>query len=107
MAWIDDRIWCLPKFTPLSAPAFAAYIKGIAYSSGMGTKGRLEPSVQKLIGGSRKIRAELVDGNLWDLNGDGETVLIHDWDEHNAKRDLKRENDRERKRRQRGKEKDE
>jgi len=103
MAWIDDRIWCHPKFNRLTPAAFAAYIRAVAYSSGMGTAGHLDPATQKLVGGSRRVRAELVDAGLWDVNGDGETVVIHDWDDHNGIRDQRRVKDRERKREYRAK----
>jgi hypothetical protein len=98
MAWIDDRIWCHPKFNKLTAQAFATYVRAVAYSSGMSTGGQLDQATQKLVGGTRRVRAELVGAGLWDVNGDGETVHIHDWDEHNAKRDERRRKDRERKR---------
>lgn len=98
MAWIDDRIWCHPKFNHLTAQAFAAYVRSVAYSSGMSTQGRLDPATQKLVGGTRRVKAELVDAGLWDENGDGNTVHIHDWNDHNGKRDERRAKDRERKR---------
>ena len=100
MAWIDDRIWCHEKFTDLSGDAFAAYVKGVAYSSGMMTRGHLTRGQMKLVGArAREIKA-LLDAGLWELNGAG--VVIHDWDEHNGKRDERREKERERKRQARG-----
>lgn len=96
MAWIDDRIWCHPKFNKLTPQAFAAYIRAVAYSSGMGTGGHLDVPTQKLVGGTRKVRAELVDAGLWDVNGDRDSVVIHDWDEHNGAREARRERERER-----------
>lgn len=101
MAWIDDRIWCHPKFNGLTPQAFATYVRAVAYSSGMGTAGHLDLPTQKLMGGTRKVRVELVDAGLWDINGDGETVVIHDWDEHNGARDERRAKARERMRRYR------
>ncbi len=103
MAWIDDRLWCHPKVIGLTAGAKAAYVMGIAYSSGMSTGGKLEEAMQKAVGANTRIRAELVTAGLWDTNGDGGTVHIHDWDEHNGKRDERRAADRERKRRWREK----
>ena len=104
MAWIDDRIWCHPKFSDLSSHAFAAWCKGVAYSSGMSTAGHLTAGQQKLIGADSRARRELVAAGLWDVNGDGESVVIHDWNDHNGKRDARRAADRERKRRQRNNE---
>lgn len=101
MAWLDDRIWCHPKTASLTPLAFSAYVKGLAYSSGMGTKGKLDLAQQKLIGAGSKQRHQLVTAGLWDINGDGKTVFIHDWDEHNGKRDERRAKDRQRKRDQR------
>lgn len=102
MAWIDDRIWCHPKFTDLSAPAFRAYVNGVAYASGMSTRGHLTSEQQKLVGGTSKVRNELVRAQLWDENSNG--IVVHDWEEHNGKRDERRAADRERKRLARAKE---
>ena len=96
MAWIDDRIWCHPKFNALTPRAFATYIRAVAYSSGMGTAGHLDPSTQQLVGGSAIVRAELIAAGLWDVNGDGRSVIIHDWDEHNGARDARKVRERER-----------
>lgn len=98
MAWIDDRIWCHPKIVGLTDKAKVAYTFGLAYSSGMGTSGHLDPSIQRLLGATTKTRNELVKAGLWHLNGDGRTVVIHDWEEHNGLRDKRRAKDRERKR---------
>lgn len=97
MAWVDDRVWCHDKIVDLSDKAFRVWVHGIAYSSGMGTKGHLSTAHQRLIGTTPKIRAELMAADLWDANG-SDGVVIHDWDEHNGKRDERRAKDRERKR---------
>ncbi len=101
MAWLDDRVWCHPKTADLSNAAFAAWVKGIAYSSGMGTAGHLTAGQQKLVGGTGGARRELLAVGLWDENGDGTSIEIHDWDEHNGARDDRRERERERKRKAR------
>jgi len=93
-AWIDDRIWCHPKFTGLSGNAFAVYVKGVAYASGMATNGVLDVEVQRMLGTTPAVRKELVTANLWDPNGVG--VVIHDWEEHNGARDRRRVRERER-----------
>jgi hypothetical protein len=98
MAWLDDRIWCHPKFTSLPAQAAWVYVKGIAYSSGMGTKGVLDAGAQRMLGSTQAIRAVLVDAELWDANGRSSAVTIHDWEDHNAARDERKRRDRERKR---------
>lgn len=101
MAWIDDRLWCHPKVIGLSPTAKAAYVMGLAYSSGMSTAGRLEPAMQRAVGANPRTRVELVEAGLWDINGDGETVHIHDWDDHNGQRDQRRRRDLERKKKAR------
>jgi hypothetical protein len=101
MAWIDDRLWCHPKIADLSDHAFAALVKAIAYSSGMATNGHLTPGQQKLVGGDTKAKAELLAAGLWHLNGDGESIDINDWDEHNGARDERRVRERERMRKAR------
>lgn len=97
MAWLDDRFWCHPKVNGLSDRAFRAYVNGLTYSAGMQTRGSLDVATQKLLGASPKVASELVDVGLWDDCGNG-VVRIHDWDEHNGKRDERRSQERERKR---------
>jgi len=48
------------------------------------------------MGSTPAIRKELVNAGLWDE--DGRAIHIHDWKEHNAKRDERRAKDKERKR---------
>lgn len=103
MAWLDDRIWCHPKVADLTNAGFRAYVNSIAYSSGFDTKGLLTHGQQRQIGSDAKTRRELITAALWD-DVDGKTVRVHDWHEHNGKRDEKRRQDRERKRRQRERE---
>lgn len=105
MAWLDDRAWCHPKLTRLSAPAHRAWVSAVCYSSGFGLHGRLEKEHQQVIGCSSKLRSELIAAGLWEDLGGG-AIQIHDWSEHNEKRDAKRVSDRERKRRQRDRERD-
>lgn len=98
MAWIDDRIWCHPKFTGLTDAQFTAYVKGVAYSAGMGTRGYLSTDQQRLMFVHPRTRVGLIKAGLWDAHGSNGDVRIHDWDEHNGKRDERRARDRERKR---------
>lgn len=99
MAWIDDRIWCHPKFADISSDAAWAYVKGIAYSTGFATAGHLTPGQMKTIGASPKDCRALIAAGLWEMNGNG--VVVHNWDEHNSARDDRRERERERKRKAR------
>lgn len=102
MAWLDDRIWCHPKLNPLSDKAFRAHINGITYASGFSTGGVLSDADQRTIGCPPRIRKELIENSLWEQLP-GNAVRIHDWDEHNAKRDERKAADRERKRKARAK----
>lgn len=104
MAWVDDRIWCHPKFVDLSDPTKWLWVKGIAYSSGFYTKGWLTKGQQQTIGSAPRTRAELIKAGLWDERPGG-AVYIHDWEEHNGARDRQREKDRERKRVERARDK--
>jgi hypothetical protein len=97
LAWLDDRVWCKPKFTDLSDRAFRVWVSGVCYSAGFARKGYLTAGQQKTVGADAKVRRELVAAQCWEERDDG-VVYIHDWDEHNAKRDRAREKDRERKR---------
>ena len=99
MAWTDDRLWCHPKYVGLSWRAKAVLRHGFEYAGGMGTRGRLTLAAQQMIGASTVTRRELVHAGWWEPNGDSSTVVIHDWDDHNGRRDEKRAKDRERKRR--------
>lgn len=105
MAWLDDRAWAHPKVTRLTPNAFRVWVSGICYASGFSTSGRLEREHQRLVGATARIRGELVTAGLWD-EVDAGAVVIHDWDEHNGRRDAKRKSDRERKQRQRDRERD-
>lgn len=107
MAWLDDRIWCHPKLADLPPNAAWVYVKSIAYSSGMNTAGHLTAGQQALVGSSGAVKRELIAAGLWDLNGDGNTIVIHDWDEHNGARDERRERERERLREYRRKQREE
>lgn len=101
MAWLDDRIWAHPKLARVGWKARAIYMYSLAYSSGFGLYGRLEPGHQRMIGSSPSVRENLIEVGLWNEAESG-AVEINDWNEHNAKRDdaivEKRAKDRERKR---------
>lgn len=95
MAWIDDRIWCHTKFSDLSDRAAWVWVKSVAYSTGLSTRGVLTKGQQKLVGSSATVRVQLVAAGLWDEGDDG-SVAIHDWADHNSKRDERRVRERER-----------
>lgn len=97
MAWVDDRIWCHPKFVGLTLAARWAWVCGVTYSSGFNTRGVLLPGVLVTLGVSGKVRGELVRADLWLECEDG-GVMVAGWDEHNGARDDRKLRDRERKR---------
>lgn len=103
MAWIDDRVWCHPKLVDIPPAARWVWVAGVAYSSGFGTRGLLSPGQQQQIGATANTRKRLIEIGLWDEMPAGH-IRIHDWDEHNDKRDERRAKDRERKREQRARE---
>jgi hypothetical protein len=96
MAWTDDRLWCHPKYVGLTVNAKLALRHSFEYASGMSTHGKLTAAQQSLVGAKPATRRELIAAGWWDLNGDGETVMIHDWDEHNGVRDERKAKARER-----------
>lgn len=100
MAYLDDRIWCHPKFAEVSAGSAWAWVKSVAYSSGFNTRGRLTSGQLRTIGASAKNRRDLVEAGLWH-DGPDDGITINDWDDHNGKRDARKQADRERKRAER------
>lgn len=99
MAYLDDRIWCHPKMAEVPKPSRWIYAAALAYSSGFMTGGILTEAQQKTIGGDAKDRRALLDAGLWDTREDigKNAIQIHDWDEHNGKRDARKRRDRARK----------
>ena len=116
MAYLDDRFWCHPKLAGLSHRAFRAYVNSITYSSGMNTRGMLTSAQVALVcpqdgpqDSPREVlrtkcvesmKRELFDSLLWDELTNG-SIKVHDWDDHNSKRDERKEKDRLRKREER------
>lgn len=84
MAWLDDRLRDHPKIVRASAPAFKVWALALCYCSAHGTGGRLDEAV-KALAVPRKVTEELVALKLWDREDDG--LWVHDWQEHNSKRD--------------------
>lgn len=105
MAWIDDRIWCHPKFAGVSKPSVSAWMFALCYSNGFGLFGHLTADQLQLIHVSAKERDELIARSLWHDAGGG-AITIHDWAEHNGERDDKRAAARDRKRRERDRKRD-
>jgi len=73
------------------------------YSAGFNCHGHLTIGQQRTIGTTTKARNELIRAGLWNLNGDDATIYIHDWADHNSKRDARRQADRIRKKQERAK----
>lgn len=102
MAWLDDRIRDHPKIRRTTPQAFKFWALALCYCSAHGTEGQLDDAIANL-GVPRKVVDELVELRLWDREDDG--LWVHDWQEHNEKRDQaveeRRKQARERQRRHR------
>jgi hypothetical protein len=103
MAFLDDRLWCHPKWVALSDRAHRVGIAAICYAHGFGTRGELNASALRTIGATDDTTTELVTVGLWERNADRNAVVIHDWNDYNddERLDRKRELTRERVRRHR------
>lgn len=97
MAWLDDLVWCKPSWLEVPDRSYRVWTHGLAYSSGLTTRGVLTTAQQRLIGSTPKIRADLVERGLWEEREAG-AVYIRNWQERNGKRDERKEKDRNRKR---------
>lgn len=97
MGWLDERIWCHPKVVNVPKESRWEYVAALAYSSGFSTGGHLSASQLRIIECTEKDRKVLVKVGLWDDAGEG-GIYIHDWHDHNGKRDARKASDRERKR---------
>lgn len=84
MAWLDDRIRDHPKIIRATPQAFRFWALALCYSSAHGTEGRLNEAVKALAVPKRYVD-ELVRLGLWDRETDG--LWVHDWQEHNQRRD--------------------
>lgn len=84
MTWLrlDDRFAEHPKIVRLSAAAFRVHVRGMCYSAGNLTDGRVPMAVST--GWGRKAVAELVAAGLW-IAGEGEHS-IHDYLDWNPSR---------------------
>lgn len=96
MAWTSDTIWCDPKIANIGDAAYRSYINANSYSSGFLLRGCLTAGQLKTIGCAPRVRGELIGVGLWHDDGAG-GIRINDWDDHNGKRDDRREKDRVRK----------
>lgn len=106
MAWLDDRIWAHPKIRDVPRATRWEYAASVAYASGFHTEGMLTAGQLKAIECTPKDRELLIKVGLWeDASADGNdgAIRIHDWKDHNGKRDQKRRADRLRKRAARAK----
>ena len=84
MAWNDDRLRDHPKINRVSAHALKHWLFALCYCSQYGTAGQLDDAVRVLRIPPKTV-AELVEIGLWDDDEDG--LWVHDWQEHNEKRD--------------------
>lgn len=85
MAWLDDRVIDHPKFIELSDGAFRVWAHGLIYCSRHSTGGSLDAFIRAHKVPKRPSN-ELIKAGIWDREDDGST-WVHDWQEHNEKRD--------------------
>lgn len=84
MAWLDDRIRDHPKIRKASPVAFQWWAFALCYCSAHGTGGHLDDAIE-IMRVPKSVVNELVKTGLWDREDDG--LWVHDWQEHNDKRD--------------------
>lgn len=92
MAWLDDRVRDHPKFVGLDPRAFQLWVHALCYCSQHGTGGSLDAAIAALRIPKTIVR-ELVKRQIWDEEDGG--FWVHDWQEHNEKRDAARDEKRE------------
>ncbi len=104
MAFLDDRVWCHPKWIALSPDAAWVGIKAICYAHGFVTQGRVTADALSIIGATDEIVDEMIAAGLWERSARyGNALVIHDWSDYNddANAERKRAQTRERVRRHR------
>lgn len=100
---VDDGIWGHPKFSLLSNDAIALWVMAGSWCGRYVTDGLLPFQSLAMVRGSKQSAQELVDAGLWLETPDG--WLFHDWHDYQytkAEVESRREYEREKKRRQRG-----
>jgi hypothetical protein len=93
VAFLDDRVWCHPKWAALSPDAAWIGIRAICYAHGFRTRGTLNETALRMIGATDVTTDELVTVGLWERNGAGNAVAIHDWADYNDDERLDRQRD--------------
>lgn len=105
MTWfrVDDGLADHPKVLGVSLAAMGLWVKAGAWCGKQLTDGKLPRAAVQLLGGTRKLAAELVSAGLWHETQDG--YEFHDWLRLNPSRtdvEAERESARERMRALRG-----
>ena len=87
MTWakLDDSFPEHPKIAALSDAAFRQHVTAICYAAKFNTDGEITPAAFRMIRGSAKLAAQLVDATLWDALETG--WAIHDFLEYNPSRE--------------------
>ena len=87
MTWtrLDDRFPEHPKVVGISNAAFRLHVTALCYASRYQTEGHLPPAALRVIGGRKQLVQELVNAQLWELNG--QAWLIHDYLDYNPSRE--------------------
>lgn len=91
MSWvrIDDRAWCHPKLVALSAPAVRLWVWALCWSAQHETDGLIKLAALSILGGTKRVAAELVSAGLWDIRDDG--WMVHDFLDWNPSAEERRE----------------
>jgi hypothetical protein len=91
-----------PKVAELSDRAFRALIASWCYAARFETDGYLPEQAQRAVGMNNKLAGELEAAGLLHRNGAG--WHVHDWDEHQRRRDMANKRQAKYRRRLRGEE---
>jgi hypothetical protein len=83
---IDDGMFEHPKIEALRPQDVVAHMKAMCWSARRSTGGHVPPQSLRTIGMTRAQAERLVEGGVWETNGDGGYV-IHDWEDFNPPAD--------------------
>jgi hypothetical protein len=79
---IDDGMFEHPKIEALRPADAIAHMKAMCWCSRRATGGHIPPQTLKTIGITEAQATRLLDGGVWETNGDGGFV-VHDWGDFN------------------------
>jgi hypothetical protein len=83
---IDDGMFEHPKIEALRPADAIAHMKALCWCSRRRTGGHIPPQTLRTLGMNRAQADRLVDGGVWETNGDG-GWMVHDWEDFNPPAD--------------------